>query len=111
MQQQEPANAEIDAVVLPHEITVEAVERLADLEPFGQGNEQPVLCIRNLKPISCTKVGESGKHLKFSFCAENPDGKPFTLEGIAFSQAAYENMIKSIGNTSFGKRYLRLERR
>lgn len=99
MQQQEPANEEIDAVVLPHEITVEAVERLADLEPFGQGNEQPVLCVRNLKPISCTKVGESGKHLKFSFCAENPDGKPFTLEGIAFSQAAYENMIKSIGNT------------
>jgi len=98
-QQQEPPNVQIDAVVLPYELTVEAVERLGDLEPFGQGNEQPILCVRKLKPVSCTKVGEGGKHLKFSFSAESLDGKPLTVEGIAFSQAAYENMIKSIGNT------------
>lgn len=92
-----PANIEIDAVVAPEEISVETVEKLADLEPYGPGNVQPVLCVRNLQPISCTKVGEKGKHLRITLCAEASDGRKLSFEGIAFSRGAYEGMVKSIG--------------
>lgn len=92
-----PANIEIDAVVMPEEITLEEVERLSDLEPHGTGNPAPMLCVRNLQPIRCAKVGESGKHLKMTFCTEDATGRRLTFEGIAFSQGTYEDMIKSIG--------------
>lgn len=92
-----PANIEIDAVVMPEEITLEEVERLSDLEPYGTGNPSPILCVRNLQPIRCVKVGDGGKHLKITFCAEGANGRKLTLEGIAFSQGVYEDMIKSIG--------------
>ena len=97
-QYQEPSNLQIDAVVSPYELTVKSVERLEELEPYGQGNSQPMICVRNLTLVGCSKVGEGGKHLKLAFSYERPEGGRFSVEGIAFSQGPYENMIKSIGN-------------
>lgn len=92
----EPPNVEIDAVVLPEDITVETCTRLADLEPYGSANPQPVLCVRGLYINACSKVGDSGKHLKMSFGAETMDGRHIALNGIAFSKGPYEQMAKSI---------------
>lgn len=92
----EPPNVEVDAVLLPEEITVEACARLDALEPHGVGNPQPMLCVRGLYINSCAKVGDGGKHLKMSFGAETKDGRHIALNGIAFSQGAYEQMVRSI---------------
>ena len=93
----EPPNLEIDAVILPEELTVETVARISELEPYGSGNPQPVLCVRNLQINHCAKVGENGKHLKLTFYSETTDGRKILLDGVAFSQGGYEAMIKNIG--------------
>lgn len=92
----EPPNLEIDAVVLPEELTLENVARISDLEPYGTGNPQPVICVRNLRIAQCSKVGDQGKHLKFSFYRDLPDGRRIYLDGVAFSQGVYEAMARSI---------------
>ena len=92
----EPPNLEIDAVVLPEELTLEMVSRIAELEPYGTGNPQPVICVRNLRIDHCAKVGENGKHLKLSFSGAAADGRKILLDGIAFAQGSYESMIKNI---------------
>ncbi len=54
-------------------------EQLAALEPFGVGNQPPVLLWRGLRVSSCRVVGKD--HLRFSF--STPDG---TVGGIAFGR-------------------------
>lgn len=93
----EPPNLEIDAVVLPEELTVETVSQISELEPYGTGNPQPLLCVRRLRIHHCTKVGETGKHLKLSFSGEAADGRKLMLDGIAFSQSGYEAIVRRIG--------------
>ncbi len=92
----EPPNTEIDAVILPEEITPETCEALSTLEPYGNGNPPPVLCVRGLRAESCSKVGDGGKHLKILFSARTSGGRSITLNGIAFSQGACENIVKSM---------------
>lgn len=55
-------------------------EQLAELEPFGMGNQPPVLLWRNLRIADCRVVG--GKHLRFSFAT--PEG---SVAAIAFGRA------------------------
>jgi len=58
-----PSLLEIDAAVLPQELTVEAVEALDALEPCGAGNPRPVLVLTGAHVISAAQVGR-GRHLK-----------------------------------------------
>lgn len=64
---------------------------------YGTGNPQPLLCVRRLRIHHCTKVGETGKHLKLSFSGEAADGRKLMLDGIAFSQSGYEAIVRRIG--------------
>lgn len=92
----EPPSIEIDAVISPDEITPDVCEMLSRLEPFGTGNTQPVLCVRGLHIDMCTKVGDAGKHLKILFSADTKNGRHITLNGIAFSQGAYEHIVNDM---------------
>ncbi len=94
-----PPNIEIDAVAQPHEITIENVRRIIELEPFGTGNPEPLICVRNLKINYCHKVGDNGKHLKLSFSAESPKGDNLIIDAIAFSKGSFETMVKQINST------------
>ena len=58
-----PSLLDIDAAVLPQELTVEAVEALDALEPCGAGNPRPVLVLTGAHVISAAQVGR-GRHLK-----------------------------------------------
>lgn len=55
-------------------------EQMSALEPFGIGNQPPVLMWRNLRVADCRVVG--GKHLRFSLTT--PDG---SVGAIAFGRA------------------------
>jgi len=73
----------VDALVEPGELTERAVEGLAVLGPFGQGNPEPVFCARGLKArprVLESKRGGAG-HLKLSL-AEAP-----RLDAIGFGMA------------------------
>ena len=74
-----PSLLEIDAAVLPQELTVEAVEALDALEPCGAGNPRPVLVLTGAHVISATQVG-LGRHLKLRL-----EGLGVPLDAIFFS--------------------------
>lgn len=94
----EPPNIEIDAVAEPEELTLENVSRISELEPYGTGNPEPVICVRNINVLSCAKVGDGGKHLKITFGAKTSGGRELLLDGIAFSQGGYEHIIAGLKN-------------
>lgn len=70
---------EIDAAVAPDQLTVEAVEALDLLEPWGGGNLRPILVLRGVQVQSLTYVGR-GRHLKLRL-----ESRGHGLDAIWFS--------------------------
>ncbi len=62
-------------------LSIENVRALDRLEPFGNANPKPVLCLSNATLVSAYGVGMEKKHMKFSV---QYDGSRF--DGIFFSR-------------------------
>ena len=60
----------IDCEVQPSELTEKEIAALARLEPFGAGNERPLLLLRNARIEELIPIG-AGKHLRMTISAEN----------------------------------------
>lgn len=60
----------IDAIANLKDITLETVEELKLLEPFGEVNRMPIFCIKNLRIESIRALTE-GKHLKINLREDN----------------------------------------
>lgn len=54
-----------DAWVKPSDLTVDFVKSLARLEPFGEGNPEPVFALRGVLFTDAKPIGEDGKHARF----------------------------------------------
>ncbi len=54
----------VDACLKLREVNKKLCEELLMLEPFGKGNELPILMLRNLKLIDKKLLGKEDKHLK-----------------------------------------------
>jgi single-stranded-DNA-specific exonuclease len=84
---------EIDAEIVPEQITLNVVKELDKLAPFGEGNPTPVFMSRGLKIVEMRKVGPDGRHFK----AKMTDGK-VNLEIIAFRRGDFADKL-SYGTT------------
>ncbi len=73
---------EADAVVQPHELTLDAVQSLELLEPCGTGNPRPVLVLTGAVVQTMSQVGR-GRHLKLRL-----EVRGMPLEAIFFSADA-----------------------
>lgn len=62
---------DIDLEISSGHITPYLFERLSRFAPFGIGNSEPTLLIRNVSVDSVRPVGSGEKHLKISFKTEN----------------------------------------
>ena len=72
------ADVEIDDF---SEINEELVENLAKMEPFGNGNPEPILKITRASVLSVRRIGADGQHVKLSLRDKN--GK--VLQMLAFN--------------------------
>lgn len=72
---------EIDLEVLASEVDWELVDTINKLQPFGEGNEEPVFLMRDLAIADMKVVGNGSKHLKLSLRAQN---SPKIFESIGF---------------------------
>jgi len=72
------ADVEIDDF---SEITEELIENLAKMEPFGNGNPEPVLTIARTSVLSMRRMGADGQHVKLALRDKN--GK--VLQMLAFN--------------------------
>ncbi len=69
----------IDGRLEPRQCTMEVYDALGILEPFGQGNPEPVWMARGLFPGTYRTVGKEQRHLQVSFQAG-----AVTLRAIGF---------------------------
>jgi len=74
------------------EVDEELIQLIAQLEPFGNKNTQPVFKIENLKVIDMRKMGDLKQHVKIRFA----DSTQKTIEFIAFS--APEHFFVNVGD-------------
>lgn len=79
----------VSAVVDLSELTVENISSLSVLQPFGQGNEIPVLAVRGATMTDRRRRGEEGKHL--SFVANDACG---TCQAIMFNAENVEALAE-----------------
>ncbi len=62
------------------DFTLDFLEELKLLEPFGAGNEEPIFCLENTEIISATKMGSDQNHLRLDLRDKNNS----QLKSIAF---------------------------
>jgi len=65
------------------EVNEELVTMLAQLEPFGNGNPEPILRLENVLVMNVRRMGTDNQHLKL--CVQDMERK--TIELLAFSAA------------------------
>lgn len=81
----------MDALAEIDKVDEELIAQIASLEPFGNGNEQPVLYSDNLAVVHVQRMGVDGQHVKLTF--EDAGGR--TLRMLAFN--APEHFFVEIG--------------
>ncbi|MGN1451026.1 MAG: single-stranded-DNA-specific exonuclease RecJ [Eubacteriales bacterium] len=59
------ATVEADAEVEPGDISFASVAELERFAPFGQGNSQPVFCLRDMRIVQCAPMGD-GRHSRLT---------------------------------------------
>lgn len=64
--------------------TVEAVQGLDLLEPFGQGNPKPLFGFKNVLVLSVKAIGSEKNHTKIEFVQDD-----FIMEGLIFNAESY----------------------
>lgn len=74
---------EVDTEITAADINWELMEELKKMEPFGEGNPQPVFLMNNLVVVEIRIVGNGSKHLKLALRPQN--GSPKIFDAIGFS--------------------------
>lgn len=82
------ADVEIDDF---SEVDEELVQNIAQMEPFGNGNPEPVLKITTATALSARRMGTDGQHIKLSLRDKNNN----VLQMLAFN--APEEFFKAPG--------------
>lgn len=72
----------IDALLTFSVITMEFLDAIGKLEPYGMGNPEPVFATRNVSIVETRKIGREQNHLKLKV---ESDGKIF--DAVAFGMA------------------------
>lgn len=63
------------------------IEELKQLEPFGNGNPEPVLHARHLMVLNCRRMGADAQHVKLELCMRSDTGR--TMHFLAFNAPAH----------------------
>lgn len=101
-----------DATLPPHEVDARLHAQLQQLAPFGMGNPEPRLVVRDARLVDITRVGAKQQHLKARL-----SGSQGPVEVVAWSQGALAgrvgegpvDLLGSIGENRWkGRRTLQL---
>lgn len=80
----------IDAELSLEQVTFDLANEISRMEPFGEGNPEPVFLIKNLKVSDLKLVGNGEKHLKLTLSDQNSNS---CLSAIGFRLAdTYANL-------------------
>ncbi|WIF94182.1 single-stranded-DNA-specific exonuclease RecJ [Caminicella sporogenes] len=84
---------DIIAEIKPSDLTIDLIEEVSKLEPYGMGNSKPLFAIKNIKVnTNWTRAcGNNNIHLKFSGKKDN-----IFLNGVGFSLAEKYNNLGEV---------------
>jgi single-stranded-DNA-specific exonuclease len=78
----------LDGELDPSEVSLQLVQSLDSLGPFGYGHPQPIFCSRRWRLLDARLVGREGQHLKLRL-----DGGGLPWEVMAFRRAEEQEAI------------------
>ena len=78
----------VDAVIKPSYITMETVDEINRLQPFGVDNPSPVFAVRNIKIHKISTMSE-GKHLRMTLLKDNK-----FFDAVGFGMGEYFNHLQ-----------------
>ena len=98
----------IDLLLEPDDVTVDLVEQISQLEPFGQSNPSPIFALKNLKIKEKRLMGENRNHLRLKCiggsseltCIRWKDGDISLVQGDPLDIAFHPQINEYNGNTS-----------
>jgi len=83
----------IDLELDLEDLTLAFYKELSCLEPFGEGNPQPVFATKNVKAVEVRTVGNGNKHLKLRLASGVPaspaGGSRLTFDVIGFGMGSF----------------------
>lgn len=98
----------IDLLLEPDDVTVDLVEQISQLEPFGQSNPSPIFVLKNLKIKEKRLMGDNKNHLRLKCiggsseltCIRWKDGDISLVQGDPLDIAFHPQINEFNGNTS-----------
>ena len=83
----------IDAEVPLSGLTLQAVEQIERLEPFGQGNRRPLLCSSQIEIRDPRTIGNGNKHLALKIVQNG-----LVLRGVAFGRGYWAEELQQLND-------------
>jgi len=88
---------QIDAIINPEDLTLDFIDKLSILEPYGEGNRSCVFGMENMTLKKFDVIGNNS-HLKMLF--ESPD-KQFVFEGLIWNKNEHAIELLDVADLTF----------
>ena len=105
----------VDAELEPKDITLDFAEDIARMEPFGEGNSEPVFVLRNvnLAQGGVRQLGATGNHLQLAFRERNLPravwwGHGDMVEDIRAWSASPYDLLFNLTVSEYGGRHVEI---
>lgn len=79
---------QIDAILSLEDVTLDAIEELEKLAPFGMNHPKPYVLLENVPKTTVRKIGSQQNHAKLTFI----DGEA-KVDGVAFGNGALADLL------------------
>ena len=86
----------IDSKLSASDLDFSLTDSLEKMQPFGEGNREPIFLLENMRIMEKRLVGSTSKHMKFTLAPEG--GSPKLFDSISFN-GAEKFSIFQVGDT------------
>ena len=79
---------DIEFELAPDQVSLELIEEMAALEPYGMGNPKPRFGCRNLRGSYAQAIGREGQHLRFKL-----EARQKSITALAWNKGTYAGLV------------------
>ena len=107
---EEHGDGGVDAWVSPDDLTIEIAEWITRLEPFGEGNPEPVFGMKNAILRDIRPLGAEGRHLALTVNGMRSVwwGRGDIVEELRRSSSALRDVLFTVEESDYGSHHVEL---
>ena len=100
----------VDAWVTPYDLTIELAEWITRLEPFGEGNPEPVFGMKNAVLCDIRPLGAEGRHIALTVNGMRAVwwGRGDLIEELRRTSSAARDVIFTVEESDYGGPHVEL---